>query len=255
MAGPVGSAARLGGGGAVGAALGAGPAGTQRHAARVLGRARLGRSRGARRGKLLAGAGGPRDRGRPRLPAGAAQRGRARGRAAARQHAPDAAQHPAPGRDPPRDPVVRDRRGGQDLPGGGRRAVPDLPQHLSRHPHRRPGPRRDGALLRALLGPAVPARDPAGRPALDPGGPALRARHHVAHAHRRRDDLGLLRHRLHDHERPRVPADGRGLLGILVYALLGKLADSATRLLERRLLAWHPAYALAATADVAGARP
>jgi sulfonate transport system permease protein len=45
------------------------------------------------------------------------------------------------------------------------------------------------------------------------------------------------------------------LLGILVYALLGKLADSATRLLERRLLAWHPAYALAATADVAGARP
>ena len=44
------------------------------------------------------------------------------------------------------------------------------------------------------------------------------------------------------------------LLGILVYALLGKLADSATRLLERRLLAWHPAYALA-SADTAGARP
>ena len=45
------------------------------------------------------------------------------------------------------------------------------------------------------------------------------------------------------------------VLSIVVYALLGKLADSATRLLERRLLAWHPAYALAATADVAGARP
>ena len=32
------------------------------------------------------------------------------------------------------------------------------------------------------------------------------------------------------------------LLGILVYALLGKLADSLTRLLERRCLAWHPAH-------------
>lgn len=32
------------------------------------------------------------------------------------------------------------------------------------------------------------------------------------------------------------------LVGILVYALLGKLADTATRLLERRLLAWHPAH-------------
>jgi sulfonate transport system permease protein len=32
------------------------------------------------------------------------------------------------------------------------------------------------------------------------------------------------------------------LLGIIVYALLGKLADTLTRLLERRCLAWHPAY-------------
>lgn len=32
------------------------------------------------------------------------------------------------------------------------------------------------------------------------------------------------------------------LLGIIVYALLGKLADSATRALERRLLVWHAAY-------------
>jgi sulfonate transport system permease protein len=32
------------------------------------------------------------------------------------------------------------------------------------------------------------------------------------------------------------------VLGILIYALLGKLADSATRLLERSWLAWHPAY-------------
>jgi sulfonate transport system permease protein len=32
------------------------------------------------------------------------------------------------------------------------------------------------------------------------------------------------------------------LLGIIIYALLGKLADVATRALERRALAWHPAY-------------
>jgi sulfonate transport system permease protein len=36
------------------------------------------------------------------------------------------------------------------------------------------------------------------------------------------------------------------LLGVIVYALLGKLADSATRLLERWCLAWHPAYQLEA---------
>ena len=33
------------------------------------------------------------------------------------------------------------------------------------------------------------------------------------------------------------------VLGILVYALLGKLADWAAVLLERRCLAWHPAFA------------
>lgn len=32
------------------------------------------------------------------------------------------------------------------------------------------------------------------------------------------------------------------VLGILIYALLGKLADMATALLERRCLAWHPAF-------------
>ncbi|HXY99668.1 MAG TPA: aliphatic sulfonate ABC transporter permease SsuC [Stellaceae bacterium] len=32
------------------------------------------------------------------------------------------------------------------------------------------------------------------------------------------------------------------VLGILIYALLGKLADTATRLLERRWLAWHAAF-------------
>jgi sulfonate transport system permease protein len=32
------------------------------------------------------------------------------------------------------------------------------------------------------------------------------------------------------------------VLSILIYALLGKLADSAARLLERRCLGWHPAF-------------
>ena len=32
------------------------------------------------------------------------------------------------------------------------------------------------------------------------------------------------------------------VLSILIYALLGKLADSAARLLERVFLSWHPAF-------------
>ncbi|MFH3481450.1 aliphatic sulfonate ABC transporter permease SsuC [Xanthobacter variabilis] len=32
------------------------------------------------------------------------------------------------------------------------------------------------------------------------------------------------------------------VLGVVAYALLGKLADSLTRAIERRALAWHPAY-------------
>jgi sulfonate transport system permease protein len=33
------------------------------------------------------------------------------------------------------------------------------------------------------------------------------------------------------------------VFSILIYAALGKLADSTVRLLERRTLAWHPAFA------------
>jgi len=39
------------------------------------------------------------------------------------------------------------------------------------------------------------------------------------------------------------------VLGILVYALLGKVADSATRLLERHWLQWHPAFQAMETAS------
>ena len=32
------------------------------------------------------------------------------------------------------------------------------------------------------------------------------------------------------------------VLSILIYALLGKLADTTSRLLERLTLSWHPAF-------------
>lgn len=35
------------------------------------------------------------------------------------------------------------------------------------------------------------------------------------------------------------------LLGIIIYALLGKFADTLTRLIERRVLSWHSAYQVA----------
>jgi sulfonate transport system permease protein len=38
------------------------------------------------------------------------------------------------------------------------------------------------------------------------------------------------------------------LLGIIVYALLGKLADALTRAIERYALAWHPSYQVKAGA-------
>jgi sulfonate transport system permease protein len=39
------------------------------------------------------------------------------------------------------------------------------------------------------------------------------------------------------------------VLSILLYALLGKLADSVARLLERKTLKWHPAFQAARTAN------
>jgi sulfonate transport system permease protein len=35
------------------------------------------------------------------------------------------------------------------------------------------------------------------------------------------------------------------VLSIVIYAILGKLADSATRILEAKFLSWNPAYATA----------
>ncbi|OAP43228.1 ABC transporter permease subunit [Sinorhizobium americanum] len=39
------------------------------------------------------------------------------------------------------------------------------------------------------------------------------------------------------------------VLGVIVYALLGKVADTITRLIEARALAWHPAYRMNPTGE------
>nr|AAV51209.1 unknown [Sus scrofa]AAV51210.1 unknown [Sus scrofa]AAV51212.1 unknown [Sus scrofa] len=35
------------------------------------------------------------------------------------------------------------------------------------------------------------------------------------------------------------------VFSILVYALLGKLADTSAKVLEEKLLQWHPSYQIA----------
>ena len=150
---------------------------------------------------------------------------------------------PASGGDPAGHPLVRDRRAGQAVPGRRRRAVSDLPQHLPRHPPRRPRPGRDGAFLWARPLGAVQPGHPARRLAVHPGRPALRARHHVADPDRRRDDLGLGGDRLHDHERPRVPADRRRPAGhprLRAARQARRLADPGTRAAVPRLASRLP---------------
>ena len=70
-----------------------------------------------------------------------------------------------------------------------------------------------------------------------------RPRHHVADADRRRDDLGQLRHRLHDDERAGVPADRhrRARDHRLRAARQARRCGLRARS-RRRALAWHPAY-------------
>ena len=141
-------AAGVGDRGPVRLALGPGPAGAERHGARLLGHAAQ-RCPGAPcLDQHRAGPARPRHRRQSRFRAGAPQRRRSARGAAAGFVAADAAEHPASGGDPARDPVVRHRRGGQAVPGRRRSPVPDLPQHVPWHPACRPGPDRDGALLR-----------------------------------------------------------------------------------------------------------
>ena len=118
-------------------------------------------------GQLLAGNRRPRARRRDRFRARSRQRAVTALRADLRQHAADDPQHSASCDDPAGDPVVRHRRGGKDIPGRARRVFPDLRQHAARHPHRRSATGRNGPHLRDVGADAVPARDPAGRTAVD----------------------------------------------------------------------------------------
>ena len=87
---------------------------------------------------------------------------------------------------------------GAKLPSRGARCLlSDLHQYPARHPHGRSAARRDGPHLRHVGGELVLARDPARRAAVDFRRAALRARHHVAHPHRRRNHRGVLGDRLH----------------------------------------------------------
>ena len=90
-------------------------------------------------------------------------------------------------------------------------------------------------------------RCPAGRAAVDLRRPPLRARHHVADADRRRDDRGHLWHRLHGDATPASSCRSTSwFFSILLYAALGKLADSAgAGCWSAPRFAWNPAYAKA----------
>ncbi|OLM12971.1 hypothetical protein Ae505Ps2_3099c [Pseudonocardia sp. Ae505_Ps2] len=205
----------------------------RRVAARVVDRA-------ARRGRArLAPAGGDRRR-RPHPQRGAARgaaglarpghdragprpgrRGRARrglgalalGRAARGPAGADAAHAAAPRPGAAVHPVVRHRGAAEGAARRARRAVPDVPQRALRGP--RGGPEADRGDVGVRVHPrrAAAPRGAARRDALHPHRPAPGTGDRLAVDHRRGDDVGRRRTRLHDHERPRVPAHRRDRRG------------------------------------------
>ncbi|MNO46292.1 hypothetical protein D3C76_365760 [compost metagenome] len=201
--------------GAAGTAAGCLATGGQRrlavdaHPARAQRRGRRRRRAGAQRRDLdppghqwLACRAGLRHRWQHRPGAGLHHRPVELGRTPARQLGADDPQRAAPGADPAGDPVVRYRRVGKDLFGRAGHAVPDLPEHLPRHPQRRPGAGGDGAQLWLVRLQPVPPGDPARGIAFDPGRRALCPGLHVADPDRCRNDFGQCRHRLPGDERP-----------------------------------------------------
>ena len=127
--------------------------------------------------------------------------------------------------------------------GRARRVLSDLPQHAARHPHRRSAIDRDGAHLRHERSRAVPPRDLSGRAAVDLRRHPLRARHHVADVDRGGNHRGVVRPRLHGDAGARIHADRCRRAQHPDLRLAGKVADSASRALERLTLSWHPAFA------------
>jgi sulfonate transport system permease protein len=120
--------------------------------------------------------------------------------------------------------------------------LPDLPEHLPRHPQRRPGPDRDGAQLR-------PVGWQLYRQVILPGALSsilvgLRFSLGlmwviliVAETISAQAGIGYLTMNAREFLQTDVV-----LVGILLYALLGKLADLFARGLERWWLRWHPGY-------------
>ena len=131
-----------------------------------------------------------------------------------------------------------------------RQAVPDqrvgvlshLPEHLPRHTQCGPRADRDGAQLRPHALAAVPRGHPAGRAVLHPGGPAFSLGLMwviliVAETISAQSGIGYLTMNAREFLQTDVV-----LVGILLYALLGKLADWFARALEHWWLRWHPGY-------------
>ena len=183
-----------------------------------------------------------RHRRQPGLRPGPAQRRLPVRRAAARFLAADAAQHPASGGHPAGHPLVRHRRGGQAVPG---RAGVLFPIYLNtfhgiRHVDRALiemarsyglGPL--GLFSRVILPGALPSILVGLRYALGIMWLTLI----VAETISASAGIGYMTMNAREFLQTDVV-----LLGIMVYALLGKLADVLTRQLERRCLAWHPAH-------------
>ena len=89
---------------------------------------------------------------------------------------------------------------------------------------------------------AVPAGDPARRAAVDLRRPALRARHHVADADRRRDHRRLVRPRLHGDAGARVHADRRRGAGDPDLRPARQARRQRLARARARYLSWHPAF-------------
>jgi sulfonate transport system permease protein len=144
--------------------------------------------------------------------------------------------------DPAGDPVVRHRRGGQAVPRGARRVLPDLRQHPARHPlggsasiemGRVYGMSRTELFSRVVLPGALPSIFVGLRYALGIMWLTLI----VAETISASSGLGYMAMQAREFMLVDVV-----VLAILIYAALGKLADALTRQLERACLAWNPAY-------------
>jgi sulfonate transport system permease protein len=138
--------------------------------------------------------------------------------------------------------LVRDRREREAVPGG--LGVFFLIYQNTYHGVRTvdPGLIEMGRVYGLGRLPAVLAGDPAGRPALDPGRAALCPGFMwltliVAETISASSGIGYLTMNAREFLQTDVV-----VLGILIYAWLGKLADMATAAIERRCLAWHPAF-------------